>query len=416
MTARVDGRSRGLIYILAATAVAGAVGYLIQLLAPALLPDADRYLTFSVFWSTLYLFVAAIAGVQQEVTRATSVAVVPSRSTTLRAFTLLAAGALALVTIVVGLVIAPVALPDAPLAMTAWFGLGVVGYLFSAVLAGVMYGLSLWRAIAALTIADALIRGLLVGTALVVGLPSWVLAAAVTAPFFLAFGLIWLTARANVVGRFVLDVGARRLTLNALSTVIAAAATGVMVTGLPLLLRTAMPHASAVVIASLIMTITITRAPLIVPLMALQSFLVVDFRGAGASMWPRLLRYLLIAAAGTALASGAAYLWGPPIIGWISSGRYGVDGWTTAAIVLSAGLVAMMCLTGPALLSENQHMSYTGGWVLAAVVTAVLLIPPLEPTLRTTLAVVVGPVIGLVVHLVGIRWLASALSAEDTLR
>ena len=50
-------RRGGLLVILAATAFAGATGYLLQVLVPAWLGNAEAYLQFTVFWSTTFLVV-----------------------------------------------------------------------------------------------------------------------------------------------------------------------------------------------------------------------------------------------------------------------------------------------------------------------------------------------------------------------
>src|SRR5690606_12567037 len=70
MSDRVPTATRGLVGGMVCTAAAGLCGYLIQILAPALLTDPEVYLAFSVFWSTLYLFGTGLGGVQQEVARA----------------------------------------------------------------------------------------------------------------------------------------------------------------------------------------------------------------------------------------------------------------------------------------------------------------------------------------------------------
>lgn len=401
-TDRPERRLSGLILILIATAIAGAVGYLIQLLAPALLRDAHAYVAFTVFWSTLYLFVSAIGGVQQEVTRATRPVSHPPRSTTLRTFTLVAAAVLMVVAVIVGVVLGPIAFASAPVSLTVWFAVGIVGYLLSAVLAGVLYGLELWREIALLTIADALIRGALATAALLLQSPPEVLGGAISCPFVLAFGIIWLLARRRVVGRFALDVAPRRLLLNTAGTVTAAAATGTMVTGLPLLLSATTPGLSAVTLASLVMAITITRAPLIVPLMALQSYLIVEFRKAGARLRPRLTRYLAIALGVAALASVGGGLLGPWVVEVFSGGKYTIVGWTGVIVVASAGLVAMMCLTGPALLSTSRHAPYVSGWVVAAGATVGLLLLPIDTSGKIDAALIVPPLAGLIVHSVGL--------------
>lgn len=403
MTTPAERRGRGLVYILVATGIAGACGYLIQLLAPALLTDPGSYVTFSVFWSTLYLFVGAVAGVQQEVTRAVSPTDRPAATSTLRRFTVLAAGMTVVVSVVVGIVLAPSILSADPIALTIWFGVGLLGYLGCAVLSGVMYGLALWGPIAAVTVVDATVRAILVTAGLALHLSSVLLAAFTAVPFLVAFVVVWFAVRRRVVGRFALDVGPGRLAVNALRTVTAAAATGAVVTGLPLLIHLTMPDAPATVIASLIAVITITRAPLIVPIMALQSFLIVDFRAVGTSIWPRLARYLAIVVGATVVACVAASVLGPWLIAYISDGRYEVTAVASAVIVASAGLVGMLSLTGSALLSANRHSIYVGGWLAAAGATVVAFVLPIDPVTRTLVALCVGPLIGLVVHLLGVR-------------
>ncbi|WP_447942574.1 hypothetical protein [Microbacterium aurum] len=399
----VDGRRRGLFFILIATAVAGVSGYAIQLLAPALLHDAEAYVAFSVFWSLLYLFVGAIGGVQQEITRAVHPAENAERVSSLRIFTVVAAGVLVLVALVVGVILAPTTLAVDPVGLTAWFAIGLVGYLGVATLSGVLYGLSFWSMIATLTIVDAVVRGLLVTVGLLLGGATSLLAAAIAMPFTAALVVVWGVARKRVVGRFRLDVDVRRLALNVMGTVVAAAATGVLVTGLPFLLRLSLPDAPIATLASLIAVITITRAPLIVPLMALQSYLIVDFRSAGAAVWPRLARYVALMAVTAAAACVLAWFFGSWAISAVSSGRYVVSDVTIVCIVASAGLVGLLCITGSALLSEGRHGFFVGGWVAAAMFTVLALQIPLDTIPRTLTALLAGPVVGLMVHVLGVR-------------
>jgi O-antigen/teichoic acid export membrane protein len=413
MSNPAEGRGRGLTYILFATAVAGVSGYAILLLAAAFLTEPEAYVTFTVFWSTLYLFVGAIGGVQQEVTRAVRPMPTAPKRSALVSFTLYSGLLLVAVSATVGVVLAPTAFSADPVGLTTWFGVGLIGYLGCAVLSGAMYGLRLWRPIAGLTIADAVIRGALVVMGLLLHFPPQVLAAFTAVPFTAALALVWLAVRRRVVGRFALDVDVKRLSVNALGTVAAAAATGVLVTGMPLLITLMMPGIPAALAASLIVVITITRAPLIIPLMALQSFLIVDFRSAHAAVLGRLVKYMALLVGVTVLASGVAYFIGPWLILTISSGRYDVDGAVVAWIVASAGLVALLCLTGPVLLSENRHTVYVAGWIIAAVVTLLGFLLPLEPVARTLTVLVAGPVAGLVVHLLGVRPRAEVASAVE---
>jgi O-antigen/teichoic acid export membrane protein len=409
----LDARRRGLAVILGATAVAGACGYLIQLAAPALLGDAHAYLAFSVFWSTLYLFGSAVSGVQQELTRATHASPRPTGRRTLRIFTLGAAVVLAAVSALVGILLSSGPFAPAPAAMTVWFTVGLVGYLLMSILTGLMYGLELWGPIASLVVADALIRAVLVMVGFALGLSTGVLAALVASPFALAVGIVWLLIRRRVVDRFLVDVGARQLTANTLRTSLGAAAMGVLVTGLPLLLRTTMPNADAAALAGLVLVITITRAPLIIPLMALQSYLVVEFRRSSAHIWSVLSRYLLILAAVTAALAAAAWAGGPALIYFISHGQFAVAASTCAAVVASAGLVAAICITGPALLARGQHNWYVAGWVISAAATICLLMTPVEIGLKTALALLLAPGLGVIMNVLSVRYTKPATLTHE---
>lgn len=400
MTDDPNSPKRGLLYVLAATAIAGGCGYLIQLLAPALLDDPQTYVAFAVFWSTVYLFGAAVGGVQQEVTRATHPVDAGAPDRVLSRFALIGMGGILAAGLVVGWLISPVAFSADPVTMTAAFAIGISGYFVVAVLTGALYGLEQWRAIAVLVTVDAVLRAVVLVLAFVLNASAGVLALLIAIPFPVSFLIVWVALRRRLARGYVLDVEARRLVANAIGTAVAAAATGIMVTGLPLLLRATMPAADPVVLASLILIITITRAPLIIPVMALQNYLIVDFRRAATRVWTRLLRYVGVLALGTVLLAAAAWLWGPALVDLLSSGRYTVDSPTAGGVVLSAGLVALMCVTGPALLSEQRHRWFVTGWVVAALLTIAALFVPLAPVERTLLALLMAPAAGLAVHLV----------------
>jgi len=399
---KAESAATGLRSILIATAVAGLLGYGIQLLAPALLPDGQAYVTFSMYWSTLYLCVAALSGLQQEVTRAARPATAPSTRPTVRSFALIVIAVVVVVVTAVAVFAGPAVFRGPTAALAVALATGLVGYVLVAVLGGILYGLHLWNAVAALTIIDVAIRAVLVVTALVAGWSPEALAFAVSLPFGAAFILVWLWMRRRVVGAFRLDVRLGRLLANAAGTVTAAAAMGVMMNGMPLLLGIAAGDADEVVLAGLILTITLTRAPLVVPLLALQSFLISVFRGAGRAVMRRVLSALGLAAIAVALLAGAAWLIGPWVIELISRGQYEVSPAMMATITASAGLVGMMCVTGPALVARNRHVPYTAGWVIAAVLTVVALAAPLPFDTRLTIALLAPPAIGLLVHVVAV--------------
>ncbi|WP_349426780.1 hypothetical protein [Microbacterium sp. LWS13-1.2] len=410
---KAEGAATGVRAILIATVVAGILGYGIQLVAPALLPDGAAYVTFSMYWSTLYLCVAALSGVQQEVTRASRRAAESSPNATLRSFTLIVIGVVLLAAGAVALLAGPTVFRGPTGMLAVALGTGMVGYVLIAVLSGVLYGLHLWTAVAATTIVDVAIRTVLLLAAFLSGWsPEWI-ALAVSLPFGLAFLLVWLRVRRHVVGAFRLDVRLGRLLANAAGTVTAASAMGVMMNGMPLLLGLTADDTSDIVLAGLILTITLTRAPLVVPLLALQSYLVAIFRDAGRGVVRRIMTALALSAAAVALLAAAAWAIGPWVIDLLSRGQYAVAPAMMAAITVSAGLVGMMCVTGPALLGRSRHVPYTAGWVTAAVLTVVSMTLPLPFTSRLMVALLLPPAIGLAVHIIAV-WRHPEVDARTT--
>lgn len=400
MSANASERgSRGLILILAATAVAGASGYAIQLLAPALLDGAESYLTFSAFWSVLFLLGSAVGGLQQEVARASSSADWGHESRSIRRFTLCCAAAVAIVTVAFGLVIGPTAFGEGSGPILGALVIGLLGYVLTSIITGLFYGLGTLGFVAALIAVDAGLRGVAVVVGFVVGASIDVIAYLVALPFGLAVTIVWQFARSRVVGRYRMDVGDLRLARNALSTVVSAAAIGMMVTGMPLLFRVTLTDASPVVLASLTLVVTLTRAPFIIPLMALQSYLVVGFRDAPDKAPARVRTYLLTAGGVGIVAAWAATVIGPWAVDVVSGSHYGTDAISSAVVVVSATMVGCMCITGPALLAVSRHGANVAGWIVAALTTAAcLVLVPADPTGRALIALVAAPFAGLVVH------------------
>lgn len=406
MTTESEGASRrGLLSVLAATAVAGISGYLIQLLAARLLPDVHAYLSFSVFWSTLYLIGSAVGGIQQEVARAAHPAESPTGRAGLGGFIAVAITLVVAVSVLASFAVAPVAFAGSTVGMMAALAIGLAGYVVTAVLTGLFYGLQRLGSVAALIVVDAVLRTVAVLVAFVFSAPPDVVAMAIALPFGLAVAVVWLIVRRRVVGRYELDVSPRQLSRGAAHTVVAAAATGLMVTGMPLLFRLGLADAAAEAVAALTLVVTLTRAPFIIPLMALQSYLTVSYRDAApdharSQMW----RYLVVAAVGAAVAAVLSWFAVPGLIGLVSGGQYRTSSLTSALVVVSAVMVGCMCITGPALLAQARHRAFAAGWVVAAGVTVVaLFLLPSDAESRALGALVLGPATGLLVHILALR-------------
>lgn len=396
-------RLSGASLIIAATAVGGGAGYIVTVLAGARL--GEDYAGFAVFWSALYLVVGALAGIQHEVSRAAH----PRASSDLSAprpvarnFALGAA-----------VVVAVVTASTSPLWITllsesgGWMlvlplTVGVAGYVVVAVIGGVFYGLAIWRMIAFMIMLDGVLRLAAVGILLVFTSDMQLLAWAIVLPFVVAPIVVWLLARNRVVGAFTLDVGYSRLTWNVARTVTASAASGILISGLPLFVSLSAVGTAAGILSSVLFTITAARAPVIIAVMSLQSFLVVRFRQDPANVVRNVLKIAAMVLAGTLVVSLLAYVLSPWVFSELLPRLTPLPSQLVAIIVASGGLVGVLCVTAAAALSRSLHFVTTSGWVLAAAATLLLLFLPLPLDASLSLALLIGPVIGLAVHIIGL--------------
>jgi hypothetical protein len=394
----------GALVILLATAIGGGAAYLLQIIAGVALGTA-AYASFAVFWSALYLLVSALSGVQQEVARATyplGAAEPPGRVPVVRNFTVASAALVVVVLTGSAWLWTGAVFPANGWSLVPPLVLGVAAYLVVAAISGVLYGLSFWTAAAAMTIVDGLLRFGVVGGMLLFTRDSVVLAWGVALPFVIAPIILWWFIRAGVVGRFGIDVGPKELGWNVARTVAAAAATGVMVSGLPLMIQATGDTVSPDAFGSLTYAITLTRAPIVIVVLALQSYLVVVFRTHAAAVIGWVVRLSAVVLAASAVLALLAWWLGP----WVLSLLFGrpdvLAGGTIALLVATAGLVGVLCVTGAATLSRAQHGAFAGGWIIAAIVMVGALLLPTGLHERTILALTIGPLAGLIVQCIAL--------------
>jgi len=389
-------RVSGLTLILLATAASGIAAYVVTWLVPRQVGFAS-YTAFAVFWSFCYLIVGALSGIQQEVSRGTRPVAVPDGDgRRARRFGLVAAGAVFVAVVATAPLWVGAVFPDQGWNLVLPLAVGVSGYVLVAVLCGSLYGISAWPPLAMLMFADAVLRLAAVGITLTLTSDVVALAWAVAVPFPGAIALLWPVTRRYLARRTTLDVGYSRLVRNVAQTVVAAAASAIMVSGFPLVLGLASRGEPPEVVGLYILAITLTRAPLIVVVLSLQSYLVVTFRdAAGGAPVLRILGALALA--GAVLAAAGWWL-GPPVFSFLFPGEPVPTSGLIAVLVFSSALVASLSVTGPALLARSRHLVYGAGWLVAAVVTIAVLFLPIDFEVRTVAALLLGPVAGLVVH------------------
>ncbi|QNE45987.1 hypothetical protein F1C58_03035 [Glaciihabitans sp. INWT7] len=394
-------RDRSALLIIGATVVAGITGYAVTFVVFRA-TGAAAYSVFAVFWAALYLVIGGLSGIQQEIARATHRIDAESRTAPSRArtFGIVTAGVVFLLVVVSSPLWSSASFRTDAQALVLPLAVGSACYVLVATMSGSLYGVSQWRSVALLVAADGVLRLVLLLVALLFTRDIVVLAWVVALPFPLALVLSWRFIRGGFVGRSDLDVGYRALTWNVARTVLASASTAILVSGFPLLLGLTAKSEPGGLVGQLIFTITLTRAPLIVSVMALQSYFVVRFRDGARSMSRTLLYVLLAVIIGTLLLAGLGWLFGAPLLEWVSGSRHiSIEGNVIAVLIASSGLVAALSVTGSAVLARSRHLVYSSGWFAAAIVTIGVMLTGIDFIPRVETALILGPAAGLLFHL-----------------
>ena len=374
---------------------------------------------FLLFWAALFTVTGIITGIQPEITRAVGTA----RTQTVSADDSAPQGArVVTVTAALGAIAGALVLVSSPL----WAGqqiphsaavgvtvmAGVFLYALQATMSGVTAGEDRWylfAAVGGLESAGRLIL-MLAAALMIPSLAGLEVATVVPMGLWLILALVTVSGRRLWVARA--DVPAGRLTTNILWSFLSSAAAAVLMMGFPNVLKASgAAESEPVVLGTLILAISITRSPIMIPLQAFQGVAVSAFLKQRHRPVAAFIKPAAAVVAVGAVGALAAYLVGPllfrliypPAAGAESAYEAAASGITLGALVFASALLALMTLSGNMALAVNQHRIYLAGWVVAAAVTlslAFLAPAPLVP--RAIVALAVGPVCGFVVHMVGV--------------
>lgn len=395
-----------------ATAVTALCGYAVIYLAARNLAPAG-FSVFGVFWGAFGLVTGAANGLLQETTREVrSMAYIDvldgssGRPGDSRSHPLRIAG-------LVGLASAIVIAASSPL----WSGrvfvegrwlsvgllsVGLAGFCLHATLLGMLAGTNRWTQYGALMVTDAVIR-----------------VAVATGAFILGWGLIgflWATVAGSVAwlimllgspatraaARLMTPGGAATFLRGAAHSITAAGASAILVMGFPVLLKLTSSTELGVQGGVVILAVTLTRAPLLVPLTAMQGNLIAHF----VDERTHRLRALITPALVIALIGAVGVLLAAVVGPWLLRVGFGTQydasssllAWLTAAAVA----IAMLTLTGAGAVAAALHRAYALGWVGATVAAGLLLLVPSALETRTVVALLCGPLVGIGVHLVAL--------------
>lgn len=382
--------------VLGAALISGLAGYVALILAARSLSPAANA-EFLVFWGVVFAMYGVLIGVTTETTRMVSAAREPSIAKTpvmwvVLGFALTLVAAVALT----GVLWAP------PVFGPHWpelLGATVVGItLFSvhAAVAGVASGRGAWSGYSLLVAGESVTRFVLFGLVVVVaaGINGFAFASALASGFWLATTLSSRRYRDLWNQRVEGDVPGmvRRL----VASCSAAGVSALLLVGYPVLLRVTTPDDVFAGAAPIVLAVSLCRAPLLVPLGAYQNVVVARVASHGV----RALVPVLVGLGGLTFV-GALAAW--PIGPWalrIVNPDYHVAGPVFAGLVLGAGLVAVLTVTGAAAVGLDHHTVYLAGWIAATATTVAVLLVPGDLEMRVVASLLVGPAVGVAVHLV----------------
>ncbi|WP_199254344.1 hypothetical protein [Mycolicibacterium mengxianglii] len=383
-----------------ATALTAACGYAVLYLAARVLEPAG-FSVFAVFWGAFGLVTGASFGLLQQSTREIRIAahVAPDRRPVTHPLRVAAAVGVVTAAALAGSAAlwAPHVFAQERTLSVTLLSVGLAGFCLHGTLLGMLAGANRWTQYGALMVTDAALR---VVVAVVTVLAGWGLvgflwATVAGAASWLMLLLASPTSRA--VAQLVAYESAGSFLRGAGHAVAAAGASAILVMGFPVLLKATAGDLGATG-GVVILAVTLTRAPLLVPLTAMQGNLIAHF----VDQRRHRLRALagpagLVAAVGAVgvLAAGTA---GPWLLRVGFGPDYDADGSLLAWLTAGAVAIALLTVTGAATVAAALHRAYSLGWVSATLASALLLTLPLPLETRTVVALLCGPLVGIAVH------------------
>jgi O-antigen/teichoic acid export membrane protein len=384
-----------------ATVLSAVCGYAVLYLAARNLEPAG-FSVFAVFWGAFGLLAGSANGMLQESTRevrqAQQVAMIDGpRIHPMRVAVLV--GVVAALTVVVT---SPLwsghVFVEARLCSVGLLSAGIAGFCMHATLLGVLAGVNRWSEYGSLIVGDAVMR-----------------VAVATATFLVGWGLVgylWATVAGSIAWLVLLvaspaaRAAARLLTpgttvtflRGASHSIAAAGASAILIMGFPVLLKATSQDLGAAG-GVVILAVTLTRAPLLVPLNAMQGNLIAHFVDQRAARLRALAMPALLVSGLGAVAVLVAGLAGPWLLDFAFGPQYQAGGALLAWFTAAAIAIALLTLTGAATVAAALHRAYALGWIGATLASALLLLLPVALETRTVVALMCGPLVGIAVHL-----------------
>ncbi|OBG34062.1 hypothetical protein A5673_22320 [Mycobacterium sp. E3198] len=390
-----------------ATALTALCGYaVIYLAARDLAPRG--FSIFGVFWGAFGLVTGAANGLLQESTREVrsanylgEIGAAPvGRTHPLRVAAMVGVAAAVVIAASSPLWSARVFV-EARWLSVALLSVGLAGFCLHATLLGMLAGTDHWTSYGALMVTDAVIRVAVAAATFAIrwGLAGFLWATVAGATAWLITLAVSPTARA--AARLLTPGDTATFLRGAAHSITAAGASAILVMGFPVLLKLTSSDLGAEG-GVIILAVTLTRAPLLVPLTAMQGNLIAHFVDERGDRLRPLVRPAAIIGGIGAVGVLAAGIVGPWLLRVFFGPQYQASSALLAWLTAAAVAIAMLTLTGAAAVAAALHRAYALGWVGATVASGLLLLLPLPLQTRTVVGLLCGPLVGIGVHLVAL--------------
>lgn len=391
-----------------------AVTYVVMTVAARVLEPAQATLLLT-FLAVLFAAYGVLSGVALEVTRSIAAAAHQARDDGPRLWVVAAVTSLVTCGVVVALV--PIwrsrVLHDADTGLFVALSIAATGYVWHCALVGAATGRARWGDAATVIGAEATVR-LLATVAVVIGAASVTSMGVATAVGAFAWVLLLVVSRGTRSSlQLRTDCPWPTLARRIGAALVAQGASAVLVVGFPILLAATTPPADYRSAAPLLLAVSLTRAPVLLPLNALQGVVVSYLVRADTGLARPLVRMLGVVVAVGVVGAALAFLIGPTLLRLLFGDDYVLSGGLLATLTIAAAGTAALTLTGACAQALALHPVYLAGWVTAVVACLLLLQVPGSLELRTCLSLGLAPLAGLLVHVVGLGRLRLRRAALD---
>jgi O-antigen/teichoic acid export membrane protein len=401
-----NARARSVSSVGIGSAISAASGILVLFVVSHALTKEENS-EFLSFWAALFFVYGAMGGVQTESTRATSHAALSNQEDGKRNPRLVTAG---LISGAVGaVVIAALSPVFAAFSFFEHSHIVMLGLVLTAVLyaghsalAGILQGSSNWSVYGRFLILDALLRLSCISLAAAwsLGLLGLEIACFCALSAWLLLLMFSRVARDSLKVRA--DVPLKKLLSHIFHAVVSSISSAALIVAFPLLLKLTTPTSVFEQSAPLLLAISMTRAPIMVPLQAFQGVAITHVVKAGSEGWRALHRPLLLLLIVGSFGAVMAFAVGPSLM-LLFGPEYKVKGLTLALLTLASVVMAVLTLTGTATLSMGRHRAFSAGWASATAIAFLILLLPLDVEVRCIISLTCGPAVGILIHLLALR-------------